>query len=91
MRNVHVWKTKTAEGEKREVRAAKFGKRWTIQAKLKGEETWTYYDVPLLDDLLELREVLWRKYQRKHLSWEDVTAIDQMIEERGGKVPADGE
>jgi hypothetical protein len=26
MRNLHVWKTKTEEGEKREVRAEKFGK-----------------------------------------------------------------
>lgn len=89
MRNVHVWKTTTEEGEKREVRAEKFGKRWRVQAKLKSDERWTYYEVPLLDDLLELRGVLFRKYQRKHLAWEDVAAIDQMIKDAGGEVPRD--
>lgn len=84
MRNLHVWKTKTADGEKREVRAEKFGKRWRVQAKLKHEEHWTYYETPLVDDLIELRDVLWRKYQRKHLAWEDVAAIDQLIVDLGG-------
>ena len=89
MRNLHTWKTTTEEGEKREVRAEKFGKRWRLQAKVKGEENWTYYDDPLLPDLLELRDVLWRKYQRKHLSWEDVEAVDKLIRDRGGVVPGE--
>ncbi|HSI10613.1 MAG TPA: hypothetical protein VK961_01155 [Chthoniobacter sp.] len=84
MRNTHVWKTTTEEGEKREVRAEKFGKKWRVQAKLKHDERWTYYDEPLLPDLIELREVLFRKYQRKHLSFEDVAAIEKMITDRGG-------
>ena len=87
MRNLHTWKTITEDGDKREVRAEKFGKRWRLQAKLKQEENWTYYEDPLLSDLLELRDVLWRKYQRKHLSWEDIAAIDKLIVERGGEVP----
>ena len=84
MRNVHVWKTTNADGEKREVRAEKFGKRWRLQAKVKGEEGWTYYDDPLVADLIELRDVLFRKYQRKHLSWEDLAAVEKLITERGG-------
>ena len=86
MRNVHIWKTTTADGGKREVRAEKFGGRWRIQAKLKHEESWTYYDDPLLEDLIELRDVLWRKYQRKHLAWEDVAAVEKLIRDRGGEV-----
>ena len=84
MRNTHVWKTTTEEGEKREVRAEKFGKKWRLQAKLKSEDRWTYYDEPLLSDLIALREVLFRKYQRKHLSFEDVATIEKMITDRGG-------
>ena len=84
MRNVHSWKTTTVEGAKREVRAEKFGKRWRLQAKVKGEENWTYYDDPPLEDLIELREVLFRKYQRKHLAWEDVAAVEKLITDRGG-------
>jgi hypothetical protein len=85
-RNVHVWKHTTEEGEKREVRAEKFGGKWRIQAKLKGEETWNYYDAPQLEDLMELRRVLWNKYQRKHLSFEDVAAVDKLIHDLGGSV-----
>ena len=84
MRNTHIWKTETPEGEKREVRAVKFGKRWRLQAKVKGEDSWTYYDEPLLEDLIELHTVLFNKYQRKHLSWEDIAAIEKMITDRGG-------
>lgn len=84
MRNLHVWKAKTAEGEKREVRAEKFGKKWRLQAKLKHDEKWTYYDEPLMEDLIELRDVLFRKYQRKHLAYEDLEAVEKMITDRGG-------
>ena len=51
IRNIHEWRSSTAEGDRRDIRAEKFGGRWRIQAKLKGEEAWTYYDVPLLEDL----------------------------------------
>jgi hypothetical protein len=84
MRNIHVWKHKTEEGEKREVRAEKFGGNWRIQAKLKQDERWTYYDTPELADLVELRRILFNKYQRKHLAYEDVTAVEKMIRDRGG-------
>ncbi len=87
MRNTHVWKSTTEDGEKREVRAEKFGKRWRLQSKAKSAESWTYYDEPLLPDLIELHDVLWRKYQRKHLAWDDIAAIEKMILDRGGEVP----
>ena len=87
MRNCHVWKTMTEDGRRREVRAEKFGKRWRLQAKCKDEVVWTYYDTPLLEDLLSLHEVLWRKYQRKHLSYDDIAAVEQFIRDAGGAVP----
>lgn len=37
-----------------------------------------------LEDLMELRRVLFNKYQRKHLAYEDVAAVELMIQERGG-------
>ena len=84
MRNTHIWKTENAAGEKREVRAEKFGGRWRLQAKLKSDTSWTYYDDPPMEDLIELRGLLWRKYQRKHLSWEDIAAVEKLIKDRGG-------
>ena len=90
-RNIHVWKHKTEDGDKREVRAEKFGGKWRIQAQIRGEDSWTYYDVPLMEDLLELRRVLWNKYQRKHLAFEDVAAVDKVIRDAGGTVPGKDE
>jgi len=77
MHNQHIWKETTDDGDKREVRAIKFGGVWTIQAKLKSQEQWTYYD------LKELRDVLFRKYQRRRAAYEDVVLIEKMIEKRG--------
>lgn len=82
MPNEHTWKETTEEGDKREVRATKFGGAWRIQAKLKGEESWTYYDKPRIEDLRELREVLFRKYQRRRASFEELSAVEKMIKER---------
>jgi len=84
-KNIHEWKSETPEGETRELRAEKFGRKWRIQAKLKGEEQWTYYDSPTVEDLAELRVILWRKYQRKRVLYEDVKAVEQLIHERGGR------
>jgi len=84
MRNVHVWKSTNEDGEKREVRAEKFGGQWRFQSKLKADEHWTYYEAPQLDDLVELRDILWRKYQRKRLPWDDIAAVDKMIQDRTG-------
>ena len=91
MRNVHVWKTVTEDGEKREARAERFGGRWRFQSKLKSEASWTYFDSPSLEDLEALRDILWRKYQRKRLPWDDVATIDKLILERGGTPPEAGE
>jgi hypothetical protein len=79
MRNQHAWTHRTEEGEKREVRAVKNQGRWRLQSKLKDEEDWTYYDVPMRSDLEELREILWRKYQRRRASHEDVLLADRML------------
>ena len=56
-------KTRTAVSA--EVRVTKFGGQWKFQAKFRDEDEWTYYDLPLLEDFRELREVLFRKYQRR--------------------------
>ncbi len=79
MRNVHVWKTVTEDGEKREVRAERFAGKWRLQAKLKSEERWTYFDDPSIEDLEQLRDILWRKYQRKRLPHDDVASIDAWV------------
>ena len=82
MPSQHIWTDKDQDGRKREVRATKFGGVWRIQAKITGDLDWTYYDRPLLEDLLVLKEILARKYQRRRASMEDVTSIEKLIQEQ---------
>ena len=89
MHNQHIWKETTPEGEKREVRAIKFGGVWTIQSKLRSDAQWTYYKVPLMEDLKELHDVLFRKYQRRRAAYEDVVLIEKMIKDREEKETPD--
>lgn len=84
MHNQHGWKETTEDGEKREVRAIKFAGQWRIQARLKGEEQWTYYDPPLLSDLETLHDVLFRKAQRRRATEEDVERLAKLIRDRKG-------
>ena len=79
MRSQHIWTEKDAEGRKREVRVTKFGGIWRFQAKRADESDWTYYDRPLLDDLLALKDVIFRKYQRRRASAEDLESIEKLL------------
>jgi len=79
MRSQHIWKEKDADGRKREVRVVKFGGVWRFQAKYVDENEWTYYERPLLNDLLALKDVVFRKYQRRRASAEDVDSIEKLL------------
>lgn len=81
MRSQHIWKEKDAEGTKREVRVTKFGGVWRFQAKSADEPEWTYYDRPLLEDLQALKDIVFRKYQRRRASAEDVESIEKLLRE----------
>ena len=57
----------------------KFGGVWRFQAKYTDESEWTYYERPLLDDLLTLKDIVFRKYQRRRASAEDVDSIERLL------------
>ena len=82
MRSQHIWTERDAEGRKREVRATKFGGKWTLQAKTAGDESWTYFDDPPMDDLITLKDIVERKYQRRRASYEDVVSLEKLIQQR---------
>ena len=82
MPSQHIWTDRNQEGRKREVRATKFGGAWRFQAKTAGDLDWTYYERPLLEDLLALKEILARKYHRRRASAEDVASIEKLIQEQ---------
>ena len=84
MRSQHIWTDRNPDGERREVRATKFGGAWRFQAKTTGDLEWTYYERPSLEDLLALKEILTRKYQRRRASIEDVASIEKLIQRQRG-------
>ena len=79
MRSQHIWTERGEHGSKREVRATRFGGMWRLQAKTAGDPDWTYYERPLLGDLLALKEILMRKYHRRRASNEDVASVEKLI------------
>lgn len=79
MRSQHIWTEKDADGRKREVRVTKFGGVWRFQAKYADETEWTYYERPLLEDLLSLKDVIFRKYQRRRASVEDFQSVEKLL------------
>ena len=81
MRSQHIWTDTNQHGRKREVRATKFGGAWRFQAKTADDVGWTYYERPVLADLLALKEILVRKYQRRRASAEDVGSVEKLIRE----------
>jgi hypothetical protein len=83
MPSQHIWTEKDRHGKKREVRATKFGGVWRFQSKVSGETGWIYYDSPPLQDVLQLKEIIARKYQRRRASIEDVVSVNKLIEEQG--------
>ena len=74
----HVWKEREEDGVKREVRASRFGGVWRLQSKRADEESWTYYDRPLADDLLELKEIIEKKYLRRRATVEELFSVREM-------------
>jgi hypothetical protein len=82
MRSQHIWTHRNEHGSKREVRATRFGGIWRLQAKTADDADWTYYERPLLEDLLTLKEILLRKYQRRRASIEDVASVEKLIAEQ---------
>jgi len=84
MPSQHIWTDRNPDGKRREVRATKFGGAWRFQTKTAGDLEWTYYERPLLEDLLALKEILTRKYQRRRALIEDVASIEKLIQRQRG-------
>jgi hypothetical protein len=84
MHGKHSWVEKLPDGTKREVRAVKFGGKWTLSHKLRGEEGWVTPKKPEVADLRSLREILVLKYSRRRAAFEDIKTVERLISEAGG-------
>lgn len=71
---------------------SKFARRWTYQSKVRGEVLWTTHAELEFDVLVQLRDLIWRKYQRRRCKYEDWLELDREVglraKKEGRAVPA---
>ena len=77
----HSWREQTDEGI-RFYRSSHHASTWTLQSQLKGED-WEDHEPISEAEWRKLRDVLWRKYQRRRLPWEHVLEIDKLLGDDG--------
>jgi hypothetical protein len=85
----HEWREKTEEGT-RYFRATYHAGGWKFQKTLKTDPDWEQIPHPDADLWLTLRDILWRRYQRKRGSWTIIEKIDKMLEKDFGIMPDGG-
>lgn len=76
----HEWRERTEEGL-RFWRARHHAGKWSFQTTLKTDPDWQPVDPVPRELWAELREVLWRKYQRRRCPWKWIEDIDKLLEE----------
>jgi len=77
----HEWRERLETGEVKIYRATKHGDRWTLSSRLKTELEWTRHDPLRREDLLVIKDMLERKYQRNRVPYEDLVKLEKLLEE----------
>ena len=82
----HEWHEQDeAAGERRYFRAAKFGRKWSVRTTLKSDPDWEDLNPAPREVLEALRQLLFNKYQRRRIPYEDLVTIDKLVVESGGQ------
>lgn len=75
----HEWFENTDEG-KVFYRGNYQGGKWTVMTTMqKRDPTWTDLKPPSEEVWRQLRDVVWKKYQRKRCPWDRVADLDKML------------
>ena len=75
----HEWRETDEYGELRIIRAEWDSRSWTFQVTTKKDTEWHTLEKGTLAEYEALRDVMWRKYQRKRLSWKFIEDLDVYI------------
>ncbi len=76
----HEWFENTDEGKVYYRANYYLNGGWTIMTTTqKRNPTWTDMNPPSQEALRELRDIVWKKYQRKRLPWARVAELDKML------------
>ena len=75
------WRRRTDEGERLEIYAHHFGKRWNFYVRTRRYEQWQPLEHPPLEDWLELLDAVRRRVARRLLRPEEVERVQKTIRE----------
>lgn len=77
----HEWRELTDEG-KRYYRGNFRAGEWIILTTMqKRDPTWDMVETPTEEIWRTLRDIVWKKYQRKRCPWERVAELDRILGE----------
>ncbi len=76
------WKTRSPDGDRREVYARHVGGEWRFYVRTGRFERWQSLPHPSLEDWLELLDAVKRRVQRRLFSPEETARIHRRIRER---------
>jgi len=88
---VHEWRGRDEEGQVTINRAAWDTRAWEFVVTTKKDPEWHAVPEPTLEMYEALRDVLWRKYQRRRVPWRFVEDLDAKILQMKGPAEADPE
>lgn len=75
----HEWNEVTEDG-KRFYRGNFHANEWRILTKMKRRDPdWERIEEPSEETWRALRDIVWKKYQRKRCPWERVASIDKIL------------
>lgn len=85
---VHEWHERDEEsGRKRYFRGYWNSREWTFAILDPGALDWERVEKPGAAIWLALRDVLWRKYQRRRVPFKFVERVDAILEDMGVPTP----
>ncbi len=79
----HEWHERTDDGRKRYWRGYWNSREWTFGVLEPDSEGWERLEKATPETWAALRDVLWRKYQRKRLPFKYIERVDAILEEFG--------
>lgn len=74
------WKTRTPEGERREVRVQRTGRRWDFSSRTRRFERWQPVPDPSLEDWERLLDGLERRRVRRLCRPEEIAEVRRLIQ-----------
>lgn len=81
------WKTRTPEGDRREVYARHAGDRWLFFQRERRFDDWQPLETPLLEDWMELLDAVERRIARRLLRPEAAERLRVTIRDRYPDAP----